>query len=133
MESIPRRVKRYIWLSVVPAVAVIALAAAVDHGPSVPRPWLVYPLMIVMAWVGEEYRVLTQRGASQTLTTAIHLLLILLFTPLEAVLLAALGCICAQRRRRRSMLRVAYNAVVRVISIGVPAVGLTVAPTRPSV
>ena len=103
MESFPQRVKRYIWWSVVPAVAVIALAAAVDHGPSVPLPWLVYPLVIALAWVGEEYRVLTQRGASQTLTTAIHLLLILLLTPLEALILAAIGCTCSQLRRRRPM------------------------------
>lgn len=117
------RVTRYIWFSAIPALAITAVAVMVDHEPLVPLPWLVYPLLLILAWTGEEYRV----KANQTyhsLTAAVHLPLILLCTPLEALMLAAAGCICSQLRRRRPFYRVLYNGIVRVISVGFTALVL---------
>src|ERR671936_585743 len=102
-SSLPARLKQYIWLSLFPAAGVIALAIAVDRSPSVPWPWLTYPLLLAVGWVGEEYQVPTRHRASHTLTAAIHLPFILLLTPLEAATLAALSCVCSQVRRHRSL------------------------------
>src|ERR671937_694324 len=113
-SSLPARLKQYIWLSLIPAAGVIALAIAVDRSPSVPWPWLTYPLLLAVGWVGEEYQVPTRHRASHTLTAAIHLPFILLLTPLEAATLAALSCVCSQVRRHRSFYYLVYNAVVRV-------------------
>ena len=123
-ERFPTRVNRYIALSVIPASAVVLIAAALDPHPSVTRPWLLYALLIIVAWAAEEYRVPTRHGASHTLTAAVHLPLILLFSPLEAMLLAALGTLASQLRRRRPLPRITYNIVMRVIAIGTPAIGL---------
>ena len=87
-SSLPARLKQYIWLSLIPAAGVIAFAIAVDRSPSVPWPWLTYPLLLAVGWVGEEYQVPTRHRASHTLTAAIHLPFILLLTPLEAATLA---------------------------------------------
>src|ERR671937_563962 len=119
-SSLPARLKQYIWLSLIPAAGVIALAIAVDRSPSVPWPWLTYPLLLAVGWVGEEYQVPTRHRASHTLTAAIHLPFILLLTPLEAATLAALSCVCSQVRRHRSFYYLVYNAVVRVVGVGVP-------------
>lgn len=118
------RVTRFIWLSTIPALLVIAIAFMVDHEPLVPLPWLAYPLLLMLAWVGEEYRVKTNQ-TYYSLTAAIHLPLILLCTPLEALTLAVLGSVCSQLRRRRTFYRVLYNGVVRVIGVG--ATGLVLA------
>jgi HD-GYP domain-containing protein (c-di-GMP phosphodiesterase class II) len=120
-SSLPPRVKHYIWLSLIPAAAVIAVTVAVDRYPSVPLPWLTYPLLLAVGWVGEEYQVMTRHRANHTLTAAIHLPLILLLTPLEAATLAALSCVCSQSRRRRSFYYIVYNAVVRVVGVGSPS------------
>jgi HD-GYP domain-containing protein (c-di-GMP phosphodiesterase class II) len=119
-SSLPARLKQYIWLSLIPTTTVIALALAVDRSPSVPWPWLTYPLLLAVGWIGEEYQVPTRHRASHTLTAAIHLPFILLLTPLEAATLAALSCVCSQVRRHRSLYYIVYNAIVRVVGVGVP-------------
>ncbi len=85
--------------------------------------WLVYPLLIAIAWLSEEYRV-ELRVSAYTLTAALHLPFILLLTPLEALTVSTAGVICAQVRRKRPVTRVVYNGVMRVIGVGVPAVVL---------
>ena len=124
MESLPWRVKRYILISILPALAIIALAARLDPYPSANIPWLAYVLAVTICWAAEEYRVPTRHNASHTLTAAVHLPLLLMFTPLEALALASISSMCGELRRRRSLYRVAYNAVVRIIAVGVPALGL---------
>ena len=114
------RVTRYIWLSTIPALAVIAIAVMVDHNPLIPAAWLVYPLVAMLVWIGEEYWV-RARQSYHTMSAAIHLPLILLCTPFEALTLAAAGCVCSQLRRRRPFYRVLYNSIVRVIGVGVAA------------
>ncbi len=124
MERFPARVRRYIAASLVPALAVLAAAAVFDPRPSPAQPALVYLVLIAIGWIGEEYRVMTRRGAYHTLTAVVHLPLILLFTPLEAILLAVVSCACSQIRRRRPLLRLTYNLVTRAIAVGVPALVL---------
>src|SRR5690242_13995895 len=120
-QGLAPRVKRYIWVSFLPAAAVIVAAMALDPRPSVEVPWLIYPLLVAIGWAGEEYRVRTRQNAHHTLTAAIHPPFILLLTPFEAIAVAAISCVCAQVRRRRSPYHTAYNAVVRVISVGIPS------------
>jgi len=116
---------RYVWLSTIPACAIIGIAFIADSQPSVPAAWLwlAYPLLFILAWVGEEYRVRVRLSA-HTLTAAIHLPFILLLTPLEAMILSAVTTMCYYVRRKRPVTRVVYNGVMRVIGVGVPALGL---------
>ncbi len=49
---------------------------------------------------------------------------ILLLTPFEALTLSAIGVVCSQIRHRRPVTRVIYNGVIRIISVGIPAICL---------
>jgi len=116
---------QYVWLSTIPACAVIGIAIIADSHPSVPTEWLwlTYTLLFILAWVGEEYRI-TVRMSAHTLTAAIHLPFILLLTPLEAMVLSAVTTMCYYVRRKPPVTRIVYNGVMRVIGVGVPAIGL---------
>jgi len=124
-RSLSLTLNQYVWLSTIPACIVAGGALIIDPHPSAPTTWLwlVYPLLFALGWVGEEYRV-KLRVSSYTLTASIHLPFILLLTPLESLVLAAATMICTQTRRKRPITRVVYNAVMRVIPVGIPAIGL---------
>ncbi len=123
-ENLPGRVKRYIQLSLIPVATVILVAAALDPHSSVNGAWPVYLLFFAIGMAGEEYRVMTRNSIRLTMTAAVHLPLILLFTPLEATLIAMTSCLCSQMRRRRPPYRTTYNTVARGISVGIPALML---------
>ncbi len=109
---------------VLPAVLVIGVALAVDPLPSTPEPWLLYPVLWIIGWLGDEYRVRTRQDAFHSLTAAIHPPLIFLLTPVEAICLSTLSLVCAQVRRKLSPHIVLCNAILRTLGIGVPALVL---------
>src|SRR5690242_18773574 len=94
-----QRARRFVRWITLPAILVLILAFVAAPRPTVAAPWLLYPILLTVGWLGDEYRVKTRQNAFHSLTASIHPPLMILFSPLEAICLSALSIALAQLRR----------------------------------
>lgn len=117
---------RYVALSTIPATGVVALSLALSPTASV--VFAVYPLLLLIGWVGETYRLMDRQMAGLTisLSAIIHMPFMLLLNPLEAIVLSATSMMIARLGSHSKFQNLVYNVVIRVLSIGVPALLLSI-------
>jgi len=117
---------RYIALSTIPASGIVALALAVDPTASV--AFAVYPLLVLIGWVGETYRLMDRRMTISgiSLSAVVHIPFILLLNPLEALTLSTISIMITRASARSNFRNIVYNVVIRVMSIGIPALLLSI-------
>jgi signal transduction histidine kinase len=119
MHDLPPAVRRYLWASYVACLALVssqvvpfvAAGALWDH-PVVPLQYVA--VFLVLAYVGERIQLVMNSSLIMSLTTPVHIAVILLFPPPYPVLITLVAVLIAQTSRALHTHRPLYKRVFNV-------------------
>ncbi|HKO24793.1 MAG TPA: hypothetical protein VJY65_08650, partial [Chloroflexota bacterium] len=119
MHDLPPAVRRYLWASYVACLALVsgqivpfvAAGALWDH-PVVPLRYVA--VFLVLAYAGERIQLVVNRSLVMSLTTPVHIAVILLFPPPYPVLITLVAVLISQTSRALHTHRPLYKRVFNV-------------------